>query len=250
MIVMISPTKNMREVKEEYQNLTLPTFIESSKELIESLKEYSINDLQRTMKINEKLAHLNKTRYETMKFDEYGTPAILTYDGLQYKNIGATSFTNEEISYVKKHIRILSGLYGVLNPYDSIYPYRLEMQMKLKIRDYKDLYEYWNHRLYEQLTYHNNIIINLASNEYSKAIEKYVTDSVKYITITFKVEKKGNFKVEATASKMARGQMIQYMVKHQITKPEQLKEFHEGGYEYSKKLSNDHEMVFVKSVSA
>ncbi|MBY2478482.1 peroxide stress protein YaaA [Clostridioides difficile] len=246
MIIMLSPAKNMKHIDAFDRDLSLPCFIDNTKEIVENIKAFSIEDFKNRMKINEKLAILNKNRFENIKFDTLGSPAILTYDGIQYKNIEADSFTKQDEEFADNCIRIISGLYGVIKPYDSIYEYRLEMQTKLQVREFKNLYEYWGNSIYEQLIKEKRAIVNLTSNEYSKSIEKFIKDSDTYITCTFKVSKNGKLKVESTQAKKARGMMVKYIVKNRVKDTEELKKFNLGGYEYQENLSDNGEYIFVK----
>lgn len=246
MIIMLSPAKNMKHIEAFDRDLSLPCFIDNTKEIVENIKAFSIEDFKNRMKINEKLAILNKNRFENIKFDTLGSPAILTYDGIQYKNIEADSFTKQDEEFADNCIRIISGLYGIIKPYDSIYEYRLEMQTKLQVREFKNLYEYWGNSIYEQLIKEKRAIVNLTSNEYSKSIEKFIKDSDTCITCTFKVSKNGKLKVESTQAKKARGMMVKYIVKNRVRDTEELKKFNLGGYKYQENLSDNGEYIFVK----
>ncbi|HDN2472149.1 TPA: peroxide stress protein YaaA [Clostridioides difficile CD196] len=246
MIIMLSPAKNMKNIEVFDRDLSLPCFIDNTKEIVENIKTFAIEDFKNKMKINEKLAVLNKNRFESIKFDRLGKPAILTYDGIQYKNIEAENFTRKDEEFANSCIRIISGLYGVVKPYDSIYEYRLEMQTKLRVGEFKNLYEYWGNRIYKELIKEKTAIVNLSSNEYSKSIEKFIKDSDTYITCTFKVNKNGILKVESTQAKKARGMMTKYIVKNRIRDIEELKKFNLEGYKYKENLSNNSEYIFVK----
>lgn len=244
MIVFISPAKGFKEdikIKAE----TTPILINKSKKIINELKNLTQENIKKLMKINDNIASLNLNRFSNFKFDEFGLPAIFAYNGIQYKNINATSFTNEDLLFAKKHIRILSALYGVLNITDSIYPYRLDFISKISIENSKNLYEFWSSDIYDNISEaSDNTIINLASDEYSKSVKKYLNNE-RFISCIFKVDKNGKLKVESTASKVARGKMLNYIVKNKINSPELLKNFCDCGYEYKKDLSTDNEFVFV-----
>lgn len=248
MLILLSPTKNMNlnHIKEE--KLEIPVFIEEAKKLASQLRCYSAEELQALMKINEKLAKCNEERWETFGSDEKGSAAILTYDGIQYRNIKAEEFTVGQKEYAQQSVRILSGLYGCLAPYSSIYPYRLEMLTKLSVENHKNLYAFWGDKIYTELRKQDSIMLNLASKEYSKVVEPYVTEETKFVTCTFYVSKKGALKNESTAAKIARGMMCRYLVQQQSSSLEEVKEFCEGGFVYSSELSNEQEYVFIKSV--
>lgn len=243
MIAIISPAKNMKPKKVDYP-LSIPVYLKQAKEIISVLRQYSPWDLQNLMKINESLAEDSANRNMTMQFDTNGYPALETYNGIQYKYMNPENFSKEERIFAQSHVRILSGAYGILKPYDSIYEYRLEMLTKLRVGNSKNLYEYWNHLLYDNIASETNCIINLASTEYSKCIKKYISPHDRFITCTFKVYNKGKYKVLATAAKMARGQMIHYIVENRIDMPELLKNFDTDGYVFQENLSSDTEYIF------
>ncbi|MBN2222755.1 MAG: peroxide stress protein YaaA, partial [Vallitaleaceae bacterium] len=144
------------------------------------------------------------------------------------------------------HLRILSGFYGSLRPLDSIIPYRLEMQAPLHVGKYENLYTYWNHLLYDELYHENNLVINLASKEYSQCLRPYLKEKDQFIDLHFLVRKNSKLTVKATYAKMARGAMVRFMAERQIKTPEGLKDFQEFGYSYDMKLSKESELYFVK----
>lgn len=255
MITIISPAKNMKVDKGGTKPLTLPFYIEEAKDIWRELKGMMPADLQALMKINDKLADDSFDRIQHMKFDMEGTSAIETYDGIQYKYMNPQTFSDEAKDFAQKHVRVLSGLYGVVRPYDSIYEYRLEMLTKLAVKnsktdDYsKNLYDFWGNKLYEQLVGElegKKVIVNLASDEYGKTIKKYVKEPYRMITCHFKVYSKGKYKVQATAAKMARGSMVRYICENGIDDPEKLKEFDWEGYRFEESLSSDNEYVFLQ----
>jgi len=255
MITIISPAKNMKVDREGTRPVTLPFFMEEAKEIHQELKNMMPSDLQILMKINDKLADDSFDRIQHMKFDIDGTSAIETYDGIQYKYMKPQTFTDTVKDFAQNHLRVLSGLYGVVRPYDSIYEYRLEMLTKLVVRSTdngacsKNLYDFWENKLYEQLINElegEKVIVNLASDEYGKTIKKYVKEPYRMITCHFKVYSKGQYKVQATAAKMARGSMVRYICENQVDDPEKLKEFDWEGYRFEESLSNDREYVFLQ----
>ena len=156
-------------------------------------------------------------------------------------------FETQMLRYIQEHLRILSGFYGVLRPMDGVTPYRLEMQAKLRVDGTKNLYEYWGSRLYEQVRDSSGIIINLASREYSKCIEKYLTPEDTFITCTFAEEENGKLVQKGVYCKMARGEMVRFMAERHLEDPEEMKAFDELGYRYSRDLSSDQEYVFLKT---
>ena len=255
MITIISPAKNMKVDRCGTPPYTLPYFLEEGKEILRELKKMMPEDLQVLMKINEKLADDSFDRIQHMKFDMDGTSAVETYDGIQYKYMDPQTFSEEGKTFAQNHLRVLSGLYGVVRPYDSIYEYRLEMLTKMAVfsniegKEFKNLYEYWGRKLYDQLINElrgEKVILNLASDEYGKTIKKYVKEPYRMITCHFKVYSKGQYRVQATAAKMARGSMVRYICENGIDHPEDVKGFDWDGYRFEESLSGPTDYVFLK----
>lgn len=251
MIVIVSPTKTMHD-KGITKPQALPLFVEKSKKILTQLQTLSMDDVKTLMKVNEKIASENVQRYQAMTFDLNGSSAIDLYDGLQFKSMQVDTYSEQERAYVQEHVRILSGFYGVLHPFDSIYPYRLEMQCKLAVDGCKNLYQYWKDELAQCLMndvckHQDHHIVNLTSKEYEKAVKSYVP-SEQWIDVIFQVEKEGKRKSEATAAKMARGAMIKYMAKHKLEDVQDIKHFDEDGYQFDEEASNEHCFVFYKIV--
>ena len=262
MITIISPAKNMKVDKERTKPVTLPYFMDEAKDIWEELRGMMPADLQSLMKINDKLADDSFDRIQHMKFDMEGTSAIETYDGIQYKYMNPHTFSKETKEFAQKHVRVLSGLYGVVRPYDSIYEYRLEMLTKMAVENRnegtiaKNLYEFWGRKLHDRLIYEmetekkdneeSREILNLASDEYGKTIKKYVKEPYRMITCHFKVYSKGQYRVQATAAKMARGSMVRYICENRIDHPEDVKKFDWDGYRFEESLSGPTEYVFLK----
>ena len=168
------------------------------------------------------------------------SPALFSYSGLAFQHLSATSLCRDELDYLQEHFRILSGFYGVLKPMDGITPYRLEMLSVFP--DGSNLYDYWDDALYHELD--DDVIINLASEEYSRCIKEYLQESDRMINIVFGEFKNGKLITKATKAKMARGDMIWYMAQNHITDPEDIKKFSEH-YRYAEELSNDTHFVFI-----
>ena len=173
------------------------------------------------------------------------TPAILSYEGLQYQYMAPNVFTSQALSYIQQHLRILSGFYGILRPFDGVTPYRLEMQAKLRVGDKKDLYDFWGSRLAESLCAETDCVLNLASKEYSAAIAKNLPDSVRFITCLFVEEKNGRLIEKGTMCKMARGDMVRFMAENGILNPEDIKSFKGLGYRFDATHSDETTYVFV-----
>ena len=256
MKIIISPTKKMKIKDQGPSVLTRPVFLKETQYLLEHLKTLSYGQAKDLWACSQSLANENYERLETMDLSKNLSPAILTYEGIQYKYMAPMVFTEEMYKYINKHLRILSGFYGVLKPFDGITTYRLEMQAKLDTEKGKDLYEFWGDKLYKELVSDNStkgqLIINLASDEYGKTIEKYLKPEDQFVTIIFgeyKKDKNGEPKVitKGTYAKMARGEMVRYMAENQIVDIESLKKFTVGGFACLESQCDDNKIVFVRS---
>lgn len=245
MKIIISPAKKMEICNDDILSESTPCFIEKTQILYEVLRNLSYEDLKLLLSCNDDIALLNFERYAHMNLKKNLTPAILSYNGIQYKYMAPNVFNNNEFDYLKRHLRILSGFYGILNPFDGVVPYRLEMQAKLKFDNYKNLYNFWGDSIYKELTKNDNIILNLASKEYSKTVEKYLTSKDLFITCIFGTLKDSKIKIKATEAKMARGLMVRYLAENQIENVEKIKNFSELNFSYSKEHSTEKEFVFL-----
>lgn len=226
--------------------VSLPTLMHQTEEILACLKRKSKDELKAIWKCNDVIVQQNIERIQHMNLYEHLTPAILAYDGIAFKYMAPSIFENEQFAYIQQHLRILSAFYGVLKPMDGVKPYRLEMMAKVSIHHTKNLYEYWGDRLYQEIQDASGIIINLASKEYAKCIEKYLQEKDQFITITF-CEMAGNKLVtKGTYAKMARGEMVRYMAEENIEDPEDIKHFNRLGYIYRDDLSSELEYVFER----
>lgn len=271
--IIISPAKKMNVADDYPVEVTVPCFLDRTEAVKEYLQGLDYGQLKEIWKCNDKIAELNQRRLRDMNLQERVTPAVLAYEGIQYQSMAPGVFERAELDYVGEHLYILSGFYGILRAFDGVVPYRLEMQARLAWqRDLEkemtdSLYDYWGDSLYRVLTAkaplqdaaqqaaaeqktvqsENVVIVNLASKEYSKCIEPWLTKKEQYITCVFGEEDKhtGKVKVKATAAKMARGAMVRFMAEKQVTEPEQIKEFDRMGYGYREDLSDDKTYVFV-----
>ncbi len=255
MLIILSPAKTMgNNIKlPKTLNYTSPEHIAKSEELISLLKKYTVNDLGTLMKINPKLAQLNYERFQSWGLPftiKNSYPAIFSYFGEVYNGLNPKTFTVEELAYAQIHLRILSGLYGVEKPLDLIQPYRLEMGLKIPLDKYKDLYTFWKDNITNSIKealkqQGDNILINLASNEYYKAIKKSEQE-IKVINPVFKEFKNGKAKIVTMYAKKARGMMARYIIKNKLKAPEHLKTFEEDGYYYNEALSQEETIVFTR----
>ncbi len=223
----------------------LPQFMEQTETLFETLKKMDYDSLKKLWKCNDAIAQLNCDRLGWVDLKKNLTPAVLAYEGIQYQYMAPGVFTTDEFRYIQQHLRILSGFYGILRPFDGVVPYRLEMQAKLKTADAKDLYAFWGDRLSRQLCSETDCIVNLASKEYSTAVAKHLPEDIRFITCFFGEEKDGKVTEKGTACKMARGEMVRFMAENAITDPEMIKTFDRQGYRFRDDLSDRNNFVFV-----
>ena len=247
MRIILSPAKKMQHDENGPAYRDLPIFLSDAEKIKDSLKEKSFSELKVLWACNEKITEQNIERLSSMDLREKLTPAILSYDGIAYQYMAPTVFETEMLSYVQEHLRILSGFYGIVRPMDGVTPYRLEMQAKLEIDSAKNLYEYWGDRLYKEVRDSSGIIINLASKEYSKCIEKYLQPCDRYISCNFFEEQEGKLVQKGVYCKMARGEMVRFMAEKRVEEPEGIKDFAVMGYRYAKELSSEKEYIFVRS---
>ena len=246
MKIILSPAKKMNMDPDRLAPAGLPDFLDQTEEILSWLRERSYEELKTLWKCNDKIAQQNIVRLEQMELRSQLTPAVLAYEGIAYQYMAPAVFESDHYEYVQEHLRILSAFYGVLRAMDGVTPYRLEMQAKASIGGKKDLYELWGNRLYEAVRDESGVIVNLASKEYSKCIEKYLMPEDRYLTITF-CEKSGNKLVtKGTYAKMARGEMVRYMAEHQIEDPIEIRKFDRLGYVFRADLSSDKEYIFER----
>ena len=246
MRIIISPAKKMNVDSDSLPCAGLPQFLPQTEILFEKLKSMSSADLKKLWKCNDSILQQNVDRLGWVNLHRNLTPAILAYEGIQYQYMAPNVFTQMEYDYVQQHLRILSGFYGILRPFDGVVPYRLEMQAKLATENAKDLYGFWGESLAKQLFAETDCIINLASKEYSICIEKYLPQNVRFVTCIFGEEKDDRIIEKGTACKMARGEMVRFMAENNITDAEGIKTFDRQGYIYSEKHSDENTIVFVK----
>lgn len=245
MKIIISPAKKMNVDTDTYETCGLPEFIEDARMLMNRIKALSFAEAKALWKCNDKLARLNYERFQTMDLERVLTPAVIAYDGLQYQHMAPGVFTCEELSYIAEHLYILSGFYGLLKPFDGVTPYRLEMQAGLSVNGSKDLYGFWGDRLYKRISGEDRTIVNLASKEYAKCIEKYLTPKDRFLTIEFGVLAEGKVRQKGTLAKMARGEMVRFMAQNRIESTEGMKKFKGLGFFFSGELSSEDRYVFL-----
>lgn len=245
MKIIISPAKKMNIDTDTYEICGLPKFLEHTKEIMKWVQSLDRGEMQKLWACNNQIADLNYERFRDMDLENGLTPAVISYEGIQYQYMAPGVFTQDAWEYVQEHLRILSGFYGCLKPMDGVVPYRLEMQAKAKVAGTKDLYTYWGDTLYQEVRDESRTILNLASKEYSKIIEKYLQPEDTFITCVFGEWKNGKIVQKATQAKMARGEMVRYMAEHQIEDLEEIKKFDRMDFSFSEEHSTENEYVFI-----
>ena len=254
MITLLSPAKTLDyETPDSISNHTIPQFTTQTNQLIRILKKKSVEEIKSLMHISDKLAHLNKDRYKTFSkeyTEENAKSAIMAFKGDVYTGLEAETLDEVSLKYVHKHVRILSGLYGVLLPSDLMQPYRLEMGTRLENKKGTNLYHFWGDTISKALNkdlkeMESDTIVNLASNEYYKALDKKKLKA-KVIDIDFREDKDGEYKFVSFFAKKARGTMTRYIAEHQITNPSDLRGFDYDNYRYEESGSSEHKLLFVR----
>ncbi len=246
MRIIISPAKKMNVDTDTFPQPALPVFLEETGILAEWIRALSFKEAQKLWQCNDRIAELNYRRFQDMDPGRNLTPALVSYEGIQYQYMAPEVFTRKEWDYVQERLRILSGFYGVLKPLDGVVPYRLEMQAKARVNGTKNLYEFWGDRLYREVRGGDGVILNLASKEYSKCIEKYLEPEDTYITCVFGERKNGKTVRKGTQAKMARGEMVRFMAENGIEDAEEVRRFDRLGYRFEEELSSDNEYVFIQ----
>lgn len=252
MIVVISPAKKLDfETPAPTKKFTEPKDLKKSEELIKELRKCDAQKISKLMKLSNDLTELNMKRYKnfTTPFNlKNAKQAMFAFKGDTYVGLDADTMKEKEIEYAQKHLRILSGLYGLVSPLDLVQPYRLEMGTRFPVGDKKNLYEFWREDITAQLNdllKKEKVLVNCASNEYFKSIDTKKLDA-KIITPAFKEKKDGGYKMIGFFAKKARGMMSRYIIENRIDNPSDLLGFNIDGYKYNKKLSTELEPVFTR----
>ena len=247
MRIIIAPAKKMVVDTDSFAVDGLPVFLEQTERLKAALQRMSPSELQALWKCNDAIAKLNTERLSAMDLRRRLTPAIVSYEGIQYQYMAPGVMETAQLDRLQEHLRILSGFYGLLRPFDGVTPYRLEMQAKLSVGDCRDLYEFWGDTLARQLASETDFVLNLASKEYSRAVEPHLPKSVRFLTCTFGEHKDGKVIEKGTMCKMARGQMVRWLAENNVTSWADIRAFDQLGYRFQPELSSENHDVFLKS---
>ncbi len=253
MLLIISPAKNLIKKSIIYENVSEIIFPKEAEILAGALKKMKPVEISRLMQISPKLAEVNYERYQKWHYPftgkEAGT-ALYMFQGDVYKGMQAESFNDDDMNFAQNHLRILSGLYGILKPWDIILPYRLEAGSDLKIGKAQNLYDFWGKKIHAEIQknlidQNTNILINLASAEYYQ-LARAKDLKANMITPVFKEYKNGEYKQIAISAKKARGMMCRYVIKNKLVNPEDLKGFDFEDYSFNEPLSTNKEFVFTR----
>jgi hypothetical protein len=250
MLAIISPSKT-----QDFSSCHVKTFSKSrqlpqTQELVRLLKDKTESQISKLMMLSDKLSKLNFDRFQAFKTPfslDNAKQALLAFKGDVYNGIDAPSLSLEDLNFAQNNVRMISGLYGVLRPLDLIQPYRLEMGTKLSNKNGSNLYDYWGNKISKVLNDdEQDLIINLASNEYFKSIDIKILKA-QMLDIVFKEKKNNTYKVIGIYAKRARGLMVNYIIRNRITEPKVLKNFSDEGYQYDDMLSSDSSWVFTRN---
>lgn len=254
MLILLSPSKTLDfENQPPIDEYTQPEYIDEVKELVDILEDYSVEQLGELMDISQNLSELNVERYDSFEFPfdlDNAKQSIFAFQGDVYKDFDFDAYGDSEYEFLQDHVRILSGLYGILRPLDVMQPYRLEMGTKLENPRGDDLYEFWGDKLTESVNraldaQGDDIILNLASNQYFRSLNKDELDG-RIISPSFKDERNGSYMVISFYLKRLRGTMTDFVIKNDVTNPEELTEFDRNDYYYSPERSTEDEPVFLR----
>ncbi len=253
MIVLLSPAKSLNFDPAKIKKHTTPRLLEESNVLVGTLKTKSASSIKKLMSVSDNIANLNVERFNNFKTPftlDNAKQAILAFNGDVYTGLEADSFDSKDMTFAQKHVRILSGLYGVLKPLDLMQPYRLEMGTRLKMKSTKNLYEFWDEKITTVINEDlkkskSDIILNLASKEYFSSVKPKSVNG-KVIHVHFKELRNGKYKVISFTAKKARGRMAHLIVKNRITELKSLVKLNVDGYQYNKELSDESNLFFGK----
>ena len=246
MRIIISPAKKMRIDPDSFPVWAMPQFLAQAEQLQARLQQMPYPQLRALWCCSDRIA---APCYEQLflPLREASTPAIMAYEGIQYQYMAPGVFSDRELHYIQEHLRILSGFYGLLRPFDAVMPYRLEMQARLSVDGSRDLYAFWGARLAQLLAEETTLLVNLASREYSKSVLPHLPPSVRTIPCVFGQLQQGRIVEKGTLCKMARGEMVRYLAETDAADAEVLREFDRLHYRFSPAHSDPTRFVFLQT---
>ena len=246
MRIILAPAKRMRVDTDSFPVEGLPAFLPETRRLLGALRALTPGELQALWRCNDAIARLNVERLRDMDPERGLTPAVMAYEGIAYQYLAPGVMEGAHLDYLREHLRILSGFYGLLRPFDGVAPYRLEMGARLAVDGCRDLYQFWGGKLAGALAAGTDLVLDLASAEYSRAVLPHLPAGVRHITCVFG-ELRGDRVVEKGAlCKMARGQMVRWLAENHITRPRDLADFDQLGFRFSPSRSGEDRFVYLK----
>ena len=244
MKIIIAPAKIMKIDRDSFPIQSKPQFLDKTRILERFLKSRSNEQLKDLWHASENVTKQSILQLENMNLDERLTPAILAFSGIQYQYMAPDLFTQPALDYIQNNLRILSGFYGMLRPFDGVCPYRLELNTKMVgFRDYS-LYHFWGSDIAENLFQEDNIVIDLASKQYTGLVKPYLSQGRQLITVDFQELKNGKWKTVGVHAKMARGEMVRYIAEKQIKNPTDLQDFNDFEFQFEPDVSTKDHYVF------
>lgn len=245
MKIIIAPAKKMVVDTDTFGVDGLPQYLDQTQAILARLRQLDYNAAKTLWHCSDKLARPNYDWLQQLDLQRQLTPALLAYSGIQYQYMAPDLFTAPALDYVRNNLRILSGFYGILRPFDGIVPYRLEMQAKLPVAGARNLYDFWGDRLYQALVDGAEPIINLASQEYAKTITPYLQNPDQLITIVFASLVNGKLVTKATLAKMARGEMVRFLAEHHALTTADVTAFDHPDWAFAADRSTATQLVFI-----
>lgn len=245
MKVIISPAKKMVVNQDDFDVRGMPMYLDQSAEILSKLRKLNYDQLKKLWHTSDKLTQSSYEQLQQIDLHRQLTPAILSFSGIQYQYMAPDLLSEAGLDYLQNSLRILSGFYGILKPFDGVVPYRFDMDTRLAVGSAKNMYDYWGDCIYRSLV-NDGPIINLASQEYSKAVTKFLKPNDQFINITFGHLVDGSIKTRATFAKMARGEMVRFMAEHQVEDVDKLKEFDSPNYKFAEAYSSETNFVFLR----
>lgn len=244
MKIIIAPAKIMKIDRDSFPVQTKPEFLEKTRRLEQFLKSRSKDQLMQLWQTSEKITQQSIQQLKNMDLDARLTPAILAFSGIQYQYMAPDLFTQPALDYIQKNLRILSGFYGMLRPFDGVCPYRLELNTKMKgFIDYS-LYHFWGDSVANSLFKDDDTVINLASKQYMRLVKPYLNENRKMITIDFQELKNDQWKTVGVHAKMARGALVRFIAEKQIKNPADLQDFHDFEFQFTPEVSSSDNYIF------
>lgn len=246
MMIIIAPAKKIRPVVDYIDAKQMPVFIRQTEKLLAELKKKTKEECKEMLSCSDSIAWWTYDSYQNMNLYDNAVPALLAFDGIQFKYMAPDVFTDECFAYVQKHLRILSAFYGILTPFDGIVPYRLELDSPFHTSYCHSLYDFWKDSIYQNIVSEDKQILDLSSKQYGKIIKRFLEKDVHCVTCYFLEEEQGKRREKGVYVKMARGEMVRWLAENNIQNFEDVKMFSRLGYQFDERLSDDYSYCFVR----